>query len=222
MPAPRHPKKRRKTRKGQHTPGRPPSKSPRYCIQQILKIAPSTFVLEHHTTPRICDVQQVVELEELQCPICCDILRSPVELTDCRSVVCAECCCSWIDYCEDTSCPCCYSDHLKDFNTVRPASQLLLTLLGGLCVICSVCERHVRLELYNQHIHNGCQIYHNSPPQDTTIDEILSRPITIPLTSVEQKLHIKLAKRALASSPEENVLKIKNGGQVHCLGRQQS
>ena len=88
-------------RKGQRTPGHPPSKSPRYCIQHILKIAPSTFVLEHYTTPRICDEHQVVELEELQCPICCDILRSPVELTDCRSVVCAECCCSWIDYCED-------------------------------------------------------------------------------------------------------------------------
>ena len=202
-------------RKGQRTPGRPSHNSPRYCSQNILAIAPPSFVLAHHNNPSICEEHQVVDLKELYCPICCDILQSPVELVDCRAVVCAECCCSWLQHCDETSCPCCYSDHLKDFSTVRPASKLVLSLLGGLCVICGECCRHVRMKDYSQHIiiDGGCKTHHNSHPKDS-VEEILSRPVTTPLTSVELKLQTKLTRRSLAASPEENVLRIKTGGQV--------
>ena len=81
-------------RKGRHTPGCPSNDSPRYCIQNIRAIAPPSLVLAHHNTPKICEEHQMVDLKELHCPICCDILQSPVELVDCRAVVCAECCCS--------------------------------------------------------------------------------------------------------------------------------
>ena len=157
----------------------------------------------------------MVDLKELRCPICCDTLHSPVELANCRAVVCAECCCSWLCHRDETRCPCCYEDHLQDFTTVRPACQLLLSLLGALCVICGECGGHVRQEDYSQHVDGGCTTHLDSPSHDNIVGEVLNRPITIPLTSVELKLQSKLAKRSLAASPEENVLKIKTGGQVH-------
>ena len=36
----------------------------------------------------------------------------------------------------------------------------------------------------------------------------MSQPVSTPLTTVERKIHIRLAKRSLAASSEENVLKI--------------
>ena len=143
-------------RKTKRTPGRPPNNSPRYCSEHIRAIAPPPFVSTHHTAPRICTEHQVVNLRDLQCPICCDVLRSPVELVDCRSVVCGECCSLWFQHIDDISCPCCYGDHLKSFTSIRPASHLIMSLLGGLCVVCSECGHHVRLETYQQHIDSGC------------------------------------------------------------------
>ena len=196
------------------TPGRPPNNSPRYCAENIQAIAPPSFVLAHHTHPRICEEHQTIDLNELCCPICCEVLNSPVELIDCQATVCADCCCSWLQHCQVTSCPCCYSDHLQDFSTVRPASQLVLSLLGSLCVICGECMGHVRLETYSQHVEAGCTVNSNTPSQDTTVEDILSQSLTTPLTPVELRLQSKLAKRSLATSPDDNILRIKTGGQV--------
>ena len=150
----------------------------------------------------------MVDLKELYCPICCDILQSPIELVDCRAVVCAECCCSWLQHCDETSC---YSDHLKDFSTT---SKLVVSLLGGLCVICGECGRCVRMEDYSQHTDGGCKTHHNSHPHDTSVEGVLSQPVTTSLTTVKLKLQSKLTRHSLAASLEENVLRINAGGQV--------
>lgn len=74
----------------------------------------------------------------------------------------------------------------------------------------------MRQDTYSAHIDSSCQSCSSSSQDspDTSIDEIMSRPLSTPLTAVEQKLQSRLAKRSLAASPEENVLKIKTGGQV--------
>ena len=149
----------------------------------------------------------MVDLKELCCPICCEVLDCPVEVIDCQAAVCADCCFSWLEHCQSTSCPCCYSDHLQDFSTVIPASQLVLRLLGSLCVICGECMGHVRLEA---HVEAGCIINSNPSSQNTTVEDLSNQSLTTPLTPVELKLQSKLAKRSLATSPDEN---IKTGGQ---------
>lgn len=88
-------------KKVRHATGRPANNSPRYCAQTIRAIAPSAFVSTHHTTPSICEDHAVVDLRQLQCPICCEVLQCPVELVDCHNVVCAECYCSWLQYSND-------------------------------------------------------------------------------------------------------------------------
>ena len=204
-------------KKVQHTTGRPRNDSPRNCIKHIRAIAPPAIVSAVHSKPTVCEEHQPVNHKELQCPICYNLLQCPVELVDCRTVVCAECCCKWLRQNTNINCPHCYSDHLSDFSTLRPASSLLLGLLASLCVICVECKSHMRLDTYSEHVDSGCQSNSTSASQDspdTSVDEILSRPLSTPLTPVEVRLQTRLAKRSLAASPEDNVLKIKTGGQV--------
>ena len=200
-------------KKAQHMTGRPRNDSPRYCIQHIRDIAPPA---PHHADVAICENHQVVDLGELECPICCDTIQRPVELVDCCTMVCADCCCTWLEYSTNTNCPCCHGDHLRNFRSIRQASPLILSILASLCVVCGKCGDHMRQDTYSEHLVQNC----SSSPQDspdTSIDEIMSQPLSTPLTVVEQKLQSRLAKRSLAASPEENILKIKTGGQVNFL-----
>ena len=190
------------------TPGRPATTSPRYCVQHIEAVAPHPLICPEDVTPHICQDHQIVHLRQLQCPICCDVLQRPIELMECRSLVCMKCCCEWLRQSPDTNCSCCYGDHLRDFTTARPASSLILSLLGDLCVVCEQCKGHVKLSTYHQHVHSGCQSSYASP---SSVDDVLNRPLSAPLTPVEHRLQTSLAKHSMAISPEE---KIKTKGQV--------
>lgn len=35
------------------------------------------------------------------------------------SIVCCECLCQWLSTTENTKCPCCYEDHLRDCDTIK-------------------------------------------------------------------------------------------------------
>jgi hypothetical protein len=156
----------------------------------------------------------VVDLGELECPICRDTLQRPVELVDCCTMVCVDG--TWLEHSTNTNCPCCHSDHLRNFSSIRQASPLILSVLASLCVVCSKCGDHMRQDTYSEHVDSSCRSCSSSSQDspDTSIDEIMSRPLSTPLTAVEQKLQVKLAKRSLAASPEKNILEIKTGGQV--------
>ena len=210
-------KKGGRPKKVQHTAGCPRNDSPRYCIQKIRAIAPPAIVPTLNSNLTICEEHKHINQKELQCPICYDLLQSPVELVNCGTVVCAECCCKWLRENTNINCPCCYSNHLLDFHTVRSASPLLLGLLASLCVICVKCGSHMRMDTYSKHVDTGCQTCSTSASQDSpdmSVDNILSRSLSTPLTPVEVRLQTRLAKQSLAASPEDNILKIKTGGQV--------
>ena len=205
-------------RKVGYATGRPSHNGPRYCAQNIQAIAPPAFVYTHHAPPQICERDQAVDVRQLECPICGNLLQSPVELVTCGNIVCANCCCSWLRHSKGTSCPCCYSCHLEDFTTVRQASALTVSLLASVCVICGACGSHMRQDTYSKHIDSGCKSNGasspSSSPVDTSVENMLNRDITTPLTPIELKLQSRLAKRSLATSPDDNILKIKTGGQV--------
>ena len=106
--------------KNPQTPGRPPSISPRYCMQHIRKVAPSPLVSPGDSIS-ICKIHLSVPLSELKCPVCDNVLVSPVELVTCRNIVCAECLCTKLQQGGNLVCPCCNSNHLSDFTTIRIA-----------------------------------------------------------------------------------------------------
>ena len=194
------------------TAGRPPSISPRYCIDHVRGIAPPP--LATLTEIDVCTHHNQVALTELTCLICCGVLSCPVEIVSCGSVVCAECLCSWLQHSNELACPCCYNHHLQDYSTgIRSASTVILHLLGSLCVICERCKSHVQLDSHNDHAKSGCATHARQVSSDTSVDDVLRKPLTSPLTPVEQKLQTSLARRSMSGSPED-VLQMKTGGRV--------
>ncbi len=193
------------------TPGRLPSISPKYCIQHIRQVAPPPFIPSNMDI-EVCELDVSVPVSEFNCPICFKVLRSPIQLVNCGSVVCAECLCSKIG--DSLVCPCCNSDHLQNFSTsIRPPPPLVVKVIGGLCIVCKNCNTHMQLREYRDHIASkNCTTSPQQVLPHTSIDEILHQPLTTPLTALEQKLQTTLAKRSIAGNSEEGVLQLKTGG----------
>ena len=139
------------------------------------------------------------------CPICLDIVNAPIELSICSSIVCANCCCSWFENSSSLICPCCYTDHVGDFSTLRSASNLIQKILRGLLVKCAECGQKV---LLNNHSESECI---DGQHQISTLQDILESPIDASLTNIEQKV-----KRSLTGSTQDNLVRVKTGGQVSC------
>ena len=93
-------------KKVKKTPGRPPNINPRSCISHIQSVAPSPFLPSTETvTP--CSVHLPGNICDFYCPICLDILSSPVQLVTCGSVVCAPCLSRWLQTRDSLTCPSC-------------------------------------------------------------------------------------------------------------------
>lgn len=86
--------------------------------------------------------------------------------------------------------------------------------MEGLLVSCT-CGETVTNNMYAMHTTGGSiQDSRVSQERVITISDVLSQPVNSPLTPVERQLQTTLAKRSLATSPEENLLVMKTGGQV--------
>ena len=98
----------------------------------------------------ICSLQdhQILDLSQLQCPLCSDFLNSPVELVTYGSVVCAQYFNKCLKRCKQLTCPCCSSSRIADF---RSASHLTQSMLGRLCVVCDKYQSHLRLDKLKEH-----------------------------------------------------------------------
>ena len=116
--------------------GRPSGCSPSATIEHIRRLV--------HNQPSYVDSTDEVEyLQEhvanLLCPICCDILKQPIELS-CGRLVCAHCCCRWIELSPKPSCPGCYTHELDNL-TIGLPSAVVYELLGALKLVCGTCKQ---------------------------------------------------------------------------------
>ena len=204
--------RRGRPKKVKRTAGQPPTISPRYCVDHIREIVPPT--LAPLAEVDVCTHHNQGALTELTCLICCGVLDSPVEIVRCQSVVCVECLCSWLQHSNDLAFPCRCDHHLREYSTgIRSASTLILHLLRSLCVICGRCQSHVQLDAHNDHVKSGCTTRTRRVSSNSSVEDVLRRPLTSPLTPVEQKLQTSLARRSMSGSPED-VLQMKTGGRV--------
>ena len=80
-----------------------------------------------HTAPPHISMEEVARST---CPICRDLLEPPVTLTQCQMTVCCMCLVRWLEASQDLKCPCCYSDHLRDFSTIKSRSSTLQVAAG--------------------------------------------------------------------------------------------
>ena len=111
-------------------------------------------------------------------------LSQPVELS-CGSLICSECCCSWMRLSQRLDCPCCYNHQLSR-DTVRSPNPVILSLLD---------------KLHDQH-----------DPQ-ITVETILTTPSTTPTSQIEKRVATSLVKRLLKES-DSSVIKVPTKGKV--------
>ena len=91
--------------------------------------------------------------------------------------------------------------------------KLFFSAYWAVSVICSRCNGHVKLDGYNDHI-NTCTTHLQQLSPSTSINDVLQRPLTSPLTPMEQKLQTSFVRRSMSGSPEESVLQLKKGGKA--------
>ena len=86
-------------------------------IEVVLVVAVHQPLLHTTHPPYVDSTDDVQYLPEhvanILCPICCDILKQPIDLA-CGSLVCAHCCCRWIELSSKPSCPACYTHELDN------------------------------------------------------------------------------------------------------------
>ena len=210
-----------KMRAGGHpskTPvGRPALLSRRAMLSHLQHIAPhqpappSTHMPHTYMTPP----NYGVSLEDLTCPICMETLIQPIVLSSCGTVVCAGCLRQWLSDCDSSlPCPCCYS-HFSGRDDIKSAPAMQQQLLSGLLVSCT-CGERVSNGNFAAHARGECNTSVTVSAQ-STVHDVLSKPKDSPLTPLEMELQTTLAKRSLATSPEQCLLQMKTGGQVYQL-----
>ena len=204
------------TRGGRHKRARknhgcPGGCSPAAAIQQLVR-----------NQPRFIDSQDEVEytsseqMANLLCPLCCGVLDQPVELA-CDRLVCASCCCRWIEVSGEVGCPCCYDHHL-DHLTVRRPTAVIYDLLGSMKLSCSNCHRTATAQQYKLHQESHCHgHYEVSSLSRVSARDILQRPTTAPTLPVERRVAEHLMRRLLSESGDTSVLQIPTRGQVSNL-----
>ena len=88
----------------------------RRLVKHIELTAPPPFVPSMLHPPTIAGNVSRLSAE---CPLCLEVLNSPIELVTCGAIVCSNCCCTWLNLRHELLCPCCYGDHLRDITTVH-------------------------------------------------------------------------------------------------------
>ena len=84
-------------------------------------------------------------LDQLECPVCLDILTQPMELP-CKGILCII---HWVATTGSVHCPCCYSCEAMH---IKPASNLVLLVLKDVLVHCTICTRDMWAGMYEHHM----------------------------------------------------------------------
>ena len=89
--------------------GRLPVITPNMIIGCVNKSAPPPVISPEHPYPRPPLAKHNLSvLDQLECPVCLDILTQPMELP-CKAMACAQCIIHWVATTGSVHCPCCYS-----------------------------------------------------------------------------------------------------------------
>ncbi|KAL5484105.1 hypothetical protein EMCRGX_G020553 [Ephydatia muelleri] len=122
---------------------------PNAIIKYIQGVAPATVTDPGCPKPPLA-TDNLSCISKLECPLCCEILSQPIELP-CSVLACAECIIAWLKISGTVLCPCCYSDIPMAPASLRPASDLIISLLHDILVHCTSCGRDMRAGAYVGH-----------------------------------------------------------------------
>ena len=185
--------------------GRPPKMSYKSAIGHIRSVAPTGSCRTHLDDMKIPDL-----LPALECPLCMGLLNEPIELSDCKNYVCAECMCEWLRQSQSLACPCCFLDHLQSYESIGPAPEIVVSILADQKVVCRRCNKTGQVRHVDAHVKSQCASSFTTS-NSQAINDILSQSRDSPLTDTEQKLQSSLVRRSILTSP---IVQVKTGGQV--------
>ena len=94
-------------KKGRKNRGRPKENSCHNIIAYIRDIAPPHFY-NNRDLIEVMKVPEGVSQSESVCPICLNLLNSPIKLS-CKTLLCSSCLVTWIETTRSTNCPSCYA-----------------------------------------------------------------------------------------------------------------
>ena len=186
--------------------GRPSKGSTQSLIKSIRDLVHSAIPVPS-SKGQYLDEQQ--RLSHIQCSVCLDVLSLPVEL-GCNNLVCADCCCKWIEITGNTECPVCYTHKLSEDEISKPP-PVVTQILAELKIRCNRCNNLTTASQFNAHLSSNCNQY--TAISSPSLEDILSAPGTAPTLPVERRVAEKLVRRLLAES-EDNTITISTGGQV--------
>ncbi len=126
-----------------------------HVLKAIATAAPATAINPLYIGEYVFPPNSTLKTD-LECPVCCDILHQPIQLS-CSNVVCATCCKQWVESAVALSCPCCYNDHTF---TINPPPSVLINLLGNQLITCSKCSKVVKAKEHTMHISSACKEYY--------------------------------------------------------------
>ena len=137
------------------TTGHPAKNSPHKIVSEIRKIAPPMLYSLYHQS--LSNMNNPTIIEQLQCPICLNILCQPPELS-CRALVCTDCLVQAIGSCScEVKCPCYFIQSPIQPQQLKPAPPLIQTLLKDIMVKCVRCKRDIRAGDYDTHEYSTYQ-----------------------------------------------------------------
>ena len=190
-------------RKGQKNRGRPSLEN-----TQTIRTAPDSWRGFEPLTPSRFLPPPVLQLEDFLCTVCSCIVDRPLE-TPCRKLVCAEC------ITPKMVCQSCSDVHQQ--SAFAPVPDVVLKVLGSLLVKCDKpsCTEVVELRALKTHLESGCMNIGLHSPSQITAAQIISRPLSAPPTSIEQKAATNILKRLMNSSAAtDQIVKLPTAGQV--------
>ena len=154
---------------------------------------------------------EVGQNKNLTCPVCLLLLDRPLD-TLCGSTVCAECICKWICSCDTPSCPCCYDGF--DHTHITKTSNILNNVLNSSIVKCPQgCE--IQVKYFTKHMTCNSEVCMGSRNPTLTVQDILQKPLAVPMTTTERNVAGYLIKKMMASSPDDTLLSVPTRGQVN-------
>ena len=184
--------------------GRPKGLAIGSLLQMIKDMAPSSNFND--------DIRpEVGPNETLTCPICLQLLDR--HWTQCAAQLCVPTVfASGYVAVSHLSCPCCYISSF-DHTHIRETSIVVCSILNSCTVKCPQ-GCNVQVKDFTKHLDHSSEVCTATQNPTLTVDDILQKPLEVPMTATERNVAGFLIKKMMASS-DDNLLSIPTRGQVN-------
>ena len=93
-----------------------------------------------------------------------------------------------------------------------PPSDVLMKVVGSVVIVCLLCTRKVQVNNIKTHLTTKCGA--GVSGVNMSVDDILSQPLTTPLSRVEQNVAYNVVKRMIKTGKKRDSVSLPTAGEV--------